>query len=818
MIRKFSKITIFGTMALLPFACLAAEEEPIRLVPFYQVEMSDAVWSNKSTLLQQKTLPHAMKETQVAVNRLRLTAEWLESGGTTPKPSVHRFNDSDLYKVMEGAALMLKADPNPEIEAELDRIIAIISRAQQEDGYLYMNHIVGNPEVARMGARPYSHVIHSHELYNMGHLYEAAVAYAQATGKTALLEVAEKNAKHVNRVFFEGDPNYNDGKPVMQAPGHQGIEIGLVKLYLHTSNELYLNMSKRFLEIRGVTFVPDGKRHPKNYGQQHMPVVEQREAVGHAVRATYQYAAMAEVDSLLGTSTYSEALDSIWRDIVDRKMHISGGLGAVAGVEGFGPAYVLPNRTAYLETCAAVGNVFFNMRMFLKYRDAKYVDVAEVALLNNALSGLGLDGESFFYPNPLEAYPGHRPRSKWFGTACCPANVARLVPQVPAYMYAQEGSSVYCLLYAASSTKLEVDGVTINLSQKTEYPYEGKIRFEVDPEKAKRFKLYLRIPTWTGEQFVPGKLYSYTSPSKGWSLRVNGKRVRADVENGFAIVDRKWKPGDLAELDLPMPVKANVSYHKVEANRDRISFTRGPLLFAAEGVDNSGPVQRLVVDTESSLSNVEMERFGEGLLAGLPRLELDARELKVDGSLEEARIAMIPYFAWSNRGRGSMITWLPKDRSLARNDLVAFTMNKFAGVKASFSHSGSGVDALRGNLTPKSSRDRSVPRWASWPQLGKTQWIEVDLGEEKEIASIGTYWYDDGRGVMLPGSWHVETLEDGDWKRMEIYNTDEYSTLPDTYNTVQPAERLKTDRFRLVITPQHEKTSVGMLSIDVETR
>jgi len=503
------------TIATLAVLCSvsAASTDTLKMVPFEDVKMDDVLWRPMTVQLVEKTLPHALNETKVAQERLRLCAEWLESDGKTQKPTPHRFNTSDLYKVMEGAAMMIQAEPNPEIEKQLDRIIDIIARAQKDDGYLYISHIVGNPFVNEMGKRPYSYVIHSHELYNVGHMYEAAVSYARATGKTKLLEVAEKSARHVNRVIFEGDPNYNDGKPVMQAPGHQEIEIGLMKLYNYTGNRLYLEMTRKLLEIRGVTFRPTGQRvNSPEYAQQHAPVAEQRKAVGHAVRATYQYAAMAELDSLTGREVYSKALDAIWHDIVDRKMHISGGLGAIHSHEGFGPEYLLPNKEAYLETCAAVGNVFFNARMFLKYRDAKYVDVAEIALLNNSLSGIGLDGTSFFYPNPLEADAGHRPRSGWFGCACCPANVARLIPQVPGYMYAATTDSVYSLLYGSCNTQLELGGTDVSLKQTTNYPYDGDIRFTVTPASPVKFTLHLRIPTWAGEQFVPGDLYRYTEP------------------------------------------------------------------------------------------------------------------------------------------------------------------------------------------------------------------------------------------------------------------------------------------------------------------
>lgn len=793
----------------------ALAQEPIRMVPFDQVHMEDVIWSPMTARLAEKTLPHALAQTKVAQERLRLCAEWLESNGKTPKPETHRFNTSDLYKVMEGAAMMIQAEPNPEIERQMDRIIDMITRAQQEDGYLYISHIVGNPEPG-MGERPYSFLLHSHELYNVGHLYEAAVAYARATGKTKLLEVAEKNAQHVNKVFFEGDPSYNEGKPVMQAPGHQEIELGLVKLYNQTGNRLYLEMAQKFLDIRGVTFVPDGELHNSPaYAQQHKPVAEQREAVGHAVRATYQYAAMAEVDSLLGTDTYSRALDAIWHDIVDRKMHISGGLGAVQGIEGFGPAYVLPNKHTYLETCAAVGNVFFNMRMFLKYGNAKYVDVAEVALLNNSLSGVGLDGTSFFYPNLLEADFGHAPRSKWFGTACCPSNVSRLVPQVPGYMYAVAGDSLYSLLYGACTATVEMRGKRVSIRQTTRYPYDGKIGFQMDSDDPVHFRLCLRIPTWAGNQFVPGKLYHYTEPSRNWTIAINGETVKAQEETGFVVLDRMWKPNDRVTLELPMPVHANTCIPEVEANRDRVAFTRGPLLFCAEGIDNGGSVQRFFVESAKALAGSRVATLEEDSLRGLPGIELPAKALNEEEELADARIKLIPYFVWSNRDRSSMITWLGARKEIAESPKGKGKM-KFAGVAASHTCEHDSVDSLRLPRTPEASTDR-IQRWTSWPQKGQPQWVEIDLGKVVGVDAISVYWFRDYDGIKLPRLWHVKVPVGNEWKPLEIYNTDEYSCLSDVYNTVHPAAPLKTDRIRIAMEAQNA-AAVGILSVDVEVR
>lgn len=797
------------------FAVAFVAADSIKMVPFEKVRMQDELWKPQIQRLATKTLPHAFKQTEVGLNRLRMCAEYLENNRSGPKPEPHPFNTSDLYKVMEGGAMMLQAEPNPEIEAMMDSMIAIIARAQQADGYLYVSHICGNPSPG-MGTRPYSNIIHSHELYNVGHMYEAAVAYARATGKTKFLDVAEKSARHVNQAIFVGDPNYNDGKPVMQAPGHEEIELGLIKLYNYTGKELYKEMAQRFLEIRGVTFIPQGgDLHAGEYAQQHQPVAEQRKAVGHAVRAAYLYAAMAEMDSLQGSDKYSAALDSIWHDIVDTKMHITGGLGAVPNIEGFGPSYALPNKITYLETCAAVGNVLFNMRMFLKYRDAKYIDVAEVALLNNCLSGVGLDGTSFFYPNPLECDQGHAPRSGWFGCACCPSNIARLVPQIPGYMYAVDKDALYLVLYGSNSAELSVNGTPVKVEQVSGYPYQGNVTLTLNPAKSSRFKLCVRIPTWSGERFVPGELYSYINQGEGFKLAVNGQAVKGEVAHGFAVIDREWRAGDTVRLELPMTVRASRCIEQVEANHDRVAFTRGPLVYCAEGVDNDGAVQRFFVDPKQAAQGAQIKTISEGVLAGLPGMTIPAKELTSD-AFKSAELKMIPYFAWSNRDRSSMITWIGTKQEIAIPDPYRAENLKFKAVTASHTWDTDTTLALSLRHTPKSSFDTTIPRWTSWPQVGKPQWVEIDLGAIKTIRNIGVYWYDDKGGVQVPGEWSLEVKKGEVWEKVELYLTDRYSVLPDCYNTVQPKEKLVTQTLRIVMKPQHDKTSVGILSVDIE--
>jgi uncharacterized protein len=579
--------------------------------------------------------------------------------------------------VMEGAAYLLKQERDPDLEQRMDEIVDIIAGAQQDDGYLYEAHITGVSKnyphwgPAGMGDRPYSWEVQSHELYNMGHMYEAAIAYYQATKKNRWLQVAEKSAQHINRVFFiGGDANYNDGKPVNQAPGHQEIELALAKLYRVTGNRLHLDMAKRFLDIRGVTYVPHGdepEMQPE-YAQQHKPVAQQEEVAGHAVRALYMYSAMAEVEALTNRRDYAHALQSVWHNMVDTRMHITGGLGAIAGHEGFGPPYELPNKNTYNETCAAVANVLFNFRMFLLTRNAQFMDVAEVALFNNALAGMNLAGNAFFYVNPLEAdgqtpFNGGKPgRSPWFSTACCPTNLARLIPQVPGLMYSHDNETIYISLYAGSSTSVRLEGGVVHIAQQTAYPFEGRVTLTLQPQRRQTFKLALRIPTWAGsDQFVPGALYDYVAPtSTSWTIAVNAVATTPVIDGGFAILERTWSPGDTVSLSLPLPVRFNRAIPAVQADRDRVAITRGPLVYCAEGADNTEPVQRFFLQPLPESNATNITTYSDGVLQGIVKIELPAKRISSTG-IENQTLTLIPYYAWNNRGDNSMTVWLPSD-------------------------------------------------------------------------------------------------------------------------------------------------------------
>ena len=801
---------------------IVKEKEALTPITFEKVTLQDQFWLPRLKTQKQTLAPFALEKTEPAIENLRRVGEYLKTGKGKLE-NLPRYVASDLFKVMEGVAYLLTLEKDAELEKQMDEIIDIIADAQCPDGYLYewFTAPFKNKNGWGAGDKPYSFVVHSHELYNMGHMYEAAIAYYRATGKRKWLDVAEKNAQHINKVFFEGDPNYNDGKPVNQAPGHQEIELALVKLHQATGNPLYLEMAQKFIDIRGITYQPegDGVMAP-TYAQQHLPVREQRTAEGHSVRAMYLYSGMADIVASKGDTTLIPALESIWHDIVDKKMHINGGLGAVPGIEGFGPAYVLPNRDTYDETCAAVGNVLFNYRMFLASGDAKYVDVAEVALYNNVLAGVNIEGNRFFYVNVLEAdgkkafNHGRAGRSPWFSTACCPSNMARLIPQVPGMIYSHTDNDIYCGLYASSVTDIPLNSGNVKLTQETNYPFDGKINIEVSPETdGSEFILWLRIPTWCNDRFVPGELYSYANPTVSKiQASINGKKVKAAVTDGYLPIKHVWKKGDKVTLELPMEVRYSVADEHVEADINRLCITRGPLVYCAEQPDNKYPASHYIIPTISRKEQTSI--IGEGILKGIPTISLEAEVLKAEETIP-ATLKLIPYYAWNNRGDNmTMNVWFAKDAETALQG-ITHTVGNVADVHATHTFSGDEIYAIADGKLPKDSRDGSIPRWTSWSQKGVKQQVEIKLKKEQPIESVSVYWYDDKGGVQLPVSWEMEYHTNGQWHPFKLYVTDNYGIQPDQFNMVHPAEPIQADAIRLNIQPKKEAT-VGILEVTIE--
>lgn len=637
--------------------CVEEKEQrdyPVKPVAFTDVQIADDFWLPRMETNRRVTIPFAFKKCE-ETGRID---NFSKAGGLMPGKFVgRRYNDSDVFKIMEGAAYSLALHPNPELEKYMDELVEKIAAAQEDDGYLYTARTIDpqNPPPGA-GKERFSNLGSSHELYNVGHMYEAAVAYYLATGNRRFLDIAIKNADFIASVF---GPDKRRG-----FPGHQEIEIGLVKLYRVTGEEKYLNLAKFFLDERGRT------EHKKMFSetsafsiynqdwylQAHEPVTEQEEAVGHAVRATYMYSGMADVASLTGDVGYIRAIDRIWENVVSKKIYITGGIGSRHEGEAFGENYELPNATAYNETCAAIGNVFWNHRLFLLHGDAKYIDVLERTLYNGLIAGVSLSGNRFFYPNPLESdgrYPfnqGEATRKPWFDCACCPVNIARFVPSIPGYVYAQKDDILYVNLFIQGKGKFHLGRNVVSVTQETRYPWEGNVRISISPEKTAEFSVYVRIPGWARNEPIPGDLYSYLNPiEEEPSLRVNSEAWDLDMEKGFARIERKWQKGDVIELHLPMPVQRVAAHEAVKEDQGKVALQRGPIVYCFEGVDNEGHVldRALPDDLEFDVE------YRADLLGGINVLR------GKDQKMKETLIA-IPYYAWSHRGVGEMAVWLPR--------------------------------------------------------------------------------------------------------------------------------------------------------------
>ncbi len=602
---------------------------PIEPVPFTDVKVDDAFWGQRLRSSREVTIPLAFskcEQTGRYDNFVRAVHP-----DSTYKVEGFSFDDTDVYKTIEGASYILQTYPDEKLEAYIDSVLVLVAAAQEPDGYLntarQMNPWHPHPWV---GGERWSEVENlSHEFYNLGHMIEGAVAHYRATGKRNFLDIAIRYADCVCREIGDGEGQ------VARVPGHQIAEMALAKLYLVTGDRKYLDQAKYFLDKRGYTAVRS------EYNQSHLPVLEQDEAVGHAVRAEYMYSGIADVAALTGDSGYIEAIDRIWDNIVSRKLYITGGVGARYRGEAFGDNYELPNLTSYCETCAAIGNVYTAHRMFLLHGDAEYYDVLERTLYNGVLSGVSLDGGAFFYPNPLESDGSHQ-RQPWFGCACCPSNICRFIPSVPGYVYASEGRNLYVNLYMSNVMTHDIGGRTVELSQETDYPWSGDVALNVLRSDAGKFTLRLRIPLWARGEVVPGDLYSFADekPSR-WSVSVNGEEVSGELEDGYFCIQRKWKKGDKVELHLGMEPRFVRANEAVEADRGRLAVERGPLVYCAEWPDNEADVLKAEVSATDALT-VESR---PDMLCGIDIIR--------DGEL-----TLIPYYAWNHRGAGKMEVWL----------------------------------------------------------------------------------------------------------------------------------------------------------------
>jgi DUF1680 family protein len=742
-----------------------APTQALTAVPFPDVHIQDAFWGPRQRINQTATIEANLRQCE-QTGRI---ANFAVAGKLRPgKHQGALYNDSDVYKVIEGIAYTLTVRRDPALEKRTDAIIDLIAAAQQPDGYLDTYYTLVEPK------NRWKNIIHGHELYCAGHLMEAAVAYHQATGKRKLLGVARKLADHICNTFGPGRK--------VDASGHEEIELALVKLYRATGDERYLKQARFFLDVRGRA---DLRKLFGEYAQDHKPVREQREVTGHAVRAMYLYCGMADVAALTGDRQLMTALESIWHDVVDRKMYVTGGIGPSASNEGFTVPYDLPNDSAYAETCAAVGMALWNHRMFLMTGEAKYADVLERVVYNGLLSGVSLAGDRFFYVNPLGSKGKHH-RQEWFDCACCPDNVLRYVAGIGDRVYAHRDNRIYTVLYMGNTATIPLKDGKVKLVQETKYPWDGTVTIRVEPEKDFRFEMYLRVPAWC-KQPGPG------------ALSVNGGFVAADLAGGFFHIGRTWKKGDVIRLELPMPVERVHADPHVKADIGRVALQRGPVVYCLEGVDNSSHPRGFVLPKTARLT----ASFEKDLLGGVVVVRGEALQVSrgKDGKLvtRPVKFQAVPYSTWDNRAPGEMVVWLPERPELAEVAGETGVLSRGVRLTASHVNPTDTLLALNDGILPKSSKDHTLPRMTWWDHQGTTEWVAYEFPEPRRLASAAVYWFDDtgiGR-CRVPASWRLLYRVGNGWREVRLAGGSTYGTALDRFNAVNfdpvttPALRLE---------------------------
>ena len=778
-------------MTALTLTASAAKQSPtapIQEVSFTQVHLNDGFWSPRIEINRTVSIPSAFHECEVngRFDNFAIAAGLIKGE--------HRgdfsFDDTDPYKVIEGASYSLAVHYDAKLDHYLDSVINIIAQAQEPDGYL--TTCVTN-KCTRLsgwwGTRKWEK-INSHELYNSGHLIESAVAHYRATGKKTFLNVAIKNADLVCKTFGP-----NEGQ-IHRPGGHPIIEMALCKLYKVTGNKKYLEGAKYFVDETGRC--TDGHR-PSEYSQDHMPILQQEEIVGHAVRAGYLYSGVADVAALTGDKAYQEALERIWENMSSKKLFITGGIGSRPQGEGFGPNYELNNHTAYCETCAAIANVYWNYRMFLATGESKYIDVCERALYNNVLSGVSLSGDKFFYDNPLES-DGEHERQKWFGCACCPGNITRFVASVPGYIYARQCKDIFVNLYAQGKAKIG----NIELEQTTDYPWDGKIRIKVTKGSGK-FAIKLRVPSWLKTSPTNNDLYQYQDKAKTYSVSVNGKALYPENRD-YIEISRSWKKGDTIELDFPMDVRRIVANDNAEDDRGKVAFERGPIVFCLEGADQADHkvFNKYILDSAPVSAHFEQD-----LLNGVMVLEGSAKELQQDGEVKDVKFRAIPYSTWNNRGGEQMEVWIANTPMAA----VATPLPTIASKAQTFCNRGpiqndapetAPVDSWAGGANdqwePKRSSDTSKPYHYWWLKQGTTEAITYQFDQAYEVSNVQVYWLDfdhyDGN-FRTPESWSLYYKDaKGEWQEVEGHSP--YTVRKDCYNSVDFAP-VKTIGLKILV-------------------
>ncbi|MCL2118411.1 MAG: glycoside hydrolase family 127 protein [Planctomycetaceae bacterium] len=809
---------------LLGFAITVSAQDsvpknPMKAVPFTDVKLEDTFWKPRLETNRTVSIPHNYK--------------WCEDTGRFDNFAKAAglmdgefrgiyFNDSDVYKLLEGTAYSLAAHPDPELEAAADKVIHWIAAAQRENGYLNSYYTLKEPD------KKWSNTPVMHELYCLGHLTEAAVAYKQATGKTVLLDVVEKAIDHVIDTF-----GYEEGKK-REVPGHEEIELALVKLYDLTGKEKYLTLSKFFIDIRG----DQSKRTNRLQGiyqQDHKPVREQDEVVGHAVRAMYLYAGMTDIAAKTGDEALIHAVGKLWDSVVRHKMYITGGIGARHAGEAFGDDYEMPNDTAYCETCAQIGLALWAQRMYLmrhgrveterivevraedlpprarrRYGPGDFtdIDIVERVLYNGVLPGYALEGNLFFYPNPLSS-KGNYGRQPFFDCACCPTNVVRFIPSIPGYLYATQGNTIIVNQYISSTATIELPDGVVTIKQETDYPWDGKLKFTFESvpneNAAEKFAMHFRVPNWGHDQQYG---FGYIAP-----------------------ITVKWGEKFVQNIGFAMPVKRMVANPKIKNDNGRVALQRGPLVYCFEKCDNP----------DVDFANLTLAKEQDFQVEWKPDLLGGVNIIKCQ-DVEGRELVAIPYYAWAHRELTGMDVWVKQDglpRKPKADDPVwsdtewdgllyreldpatmfgesdPLTMQELTIVKASYCYPNDSVQAVFDGLEPKNSNDHDLPRLTWWNHLGTNEWLELHFDSPQQLSTFRVYWFDDeprGGGCRIPASWSL-SYRDGD-KWVPVKTDDAFGVVKDRYNTVK-FDSVETPSLRLDVKLQ-PGVSGGVLEIQVE--
>ncbi|MDR2914589.1 MAG: glycoside hydrolase family 127 protein [Tannerella sp.] len=739
----------------------------IREVPFTEVHFTDNFWAPRIEINRTVSIPSAFHQCEIngRFDNFAIAGGLMQG----EHKGDFSFDDTDPYKIIEGASYSLAVKYDPELDAYLDSVITLIAAAQEPDGYLTTCVTNKCTRLSGWWGSSRWEKINSHELYNSGHLYEAAVAHYKATGKRSLLDVALKNADLVCETFGLGEDQ------IKYPSGHPIIEMALVKLYHVTGEQKYLKQARYFVDEAGRL---SNGRKPGIYSQDHKPVLEQDEIVGHAVRAGYFYSGVADVAVLQHDDELLNAVKCVWDNMAGKKLYIIGGIGSRPQGEGFGPDYELNNFNNYCETCASIANVYWNHRMFLATGEAKYSDVVERALYNGVIAGVSLSGDKFFYDNPMASHGVHE-REEWFGCACCPGNVTRFMASIPGYAYATDKKNIYVNLYVEGDAAVELEDNKIELVQKTNYPWEGDVEITVNPSNTGEFALMLRMPGWATGNPVPSPLYHYVkNAGSEIKISVNGKEVKKSMDKGYAVINREWKSGDRVSLHMDMPVKRVQTCAEVSYDKGLLSMERGPVVYALESVDQ--PEEFLfdvVIPRDAEITS----GYEENILNGVTVLTGSAVRIEKDKDSETLSekpftFKAIPYSTWNNRGKGQLVVFTPETKEFAilkPEPTIASRAQQIDGY------------GFNDQFEPKSSGDINTPYHYWWLKSGTEESVGYQFDQPETVSGVEVYWLAFEHYDVIykePETWKLMYKDGNDWK--EVKNPSSYGTELDKYNKV----------------------------------